>query len=104
MEATPSAADVDADAADKGSPSPAGSTTTIGALGLEFAATSSGAMILTVQPGSKAEKLGLASGDFIEGVDGHSIKDMSAAQMAAKIGDSTAKILNCIAAGDVKLR
>jgi hypothetical protein len=101
MEAAPSASDTDA--ADKETPSAAGSTTRVDSLGLEFAATSSGAMVLTVKPGSKAEKIGLASGDFIEGVDGHSIKALSADQMAAKIGDPAAKILNCIAAGDVKL-
>jgi len=81
-----------------------GHGTWIDALGLEFVATSSGAMVLTTKPGSIAAAKGIQSGDFIEGVDGVPIKTLDAEQMAARIGAPGVRVLHMIAAGDVKLR
>jgi len=81
-----------------------GHGTWVDALGLEFVATSSGAMVLTTKPGSVAAAKGIQSGDFIEGVDGVPIKTLDAEQMAAKIGAPGVKVLHMIAAGDVRLR
>jgi len=73
-------------------------------LGLQFAATPFGAMILNIEDGSAADRLGLGIGDMIEAVDGHSIKGLSGAAMAAKIGSPKAKVLTLTAAGDVTIR
>ena len=85
-------------------PDSADATPTIASLGIQIAATSSGAMVLAVTPGSKAATLGIAGGDFIEGVDGKSIKGLSTDAMVARIGAPGVKTLDCIAAGTVKLR
>ncbi len=76
----------------------------VDSLGLQFVATSSGAMVLLTRPGSIAAGKGIESGDFIEAVDGVPIKTLDAPQMAAKIGAPGVKVLHMIAAGDVKIR
>ena len=76
----------------------------INPLGLEFVPTSSGAMVLTIRPGSIAAAKGIEGGDFIETVDGVSIKTLDGPQMAAKIGSPTARTLHMIAVGDVRIR
>ncbi|MDH7640756.1 hypothetical protein [Sphingomonas oryzagri] len=76
----------------------------VDSLGIQFVATSSGAMVLLVRPGSIAASKGIESGDFIEAVDGVAIKALTAPQMAAKIGAPGVKVLHMIAAGDVKIR
>ncbi|PXA84904.1 hypothetical protein DMC47_38635, partial [Nostoc sp. 3335mG] len=76
----------------------------VDSLGIQFVATSSGAMVLMTKPGSIAANKGIESGDFIEQVDGAPIKALSAEQMAAKIGAPGVKVLHMIAAGDVKVR
>jgi hypothetical protein len=88
------------DAADDESQGGAG--TWVPSLGLEFVPTSSGAMVLTNKAGSIAAAKGIDGGDFIESVDGVSIKGLSETEMAAKIAG--AKVLRLIAAGDVRLR
>jgi len=90
-------------------PAPDGDTegghgTWVDSLGLQFVATSSGAMVLTTRPRSIAAAKGIEGGDFIEKVDGVSIKTMDASQMAARMGAPGVKVLHMIAAGDVKLR
>ena len=81
-----------------------GHGTWVDALGLEFVATSSGAMVLTTKPGSIAAAKGIQSGDFIEWVDGVPIKTLDAEHMAARIGAPGVRVLHMIVAGDVKLR
>lgn len=76
----------------------------VDSLGLQFVATSSGAMVLATKPGSIAAAKGIESGDFIEGVDGAPIKALNAEQMAARIGAPGVKVLHMIAAGNVKIR
>lgn len=76
----------------------------VDSLGLQFVATSSGAMVLVNRPGSIAASKGIEGGDFIEAVDGVSIKTLTAEQMAAKIGAPGVKVLHMIAVGDVKVR
>ncbi len=112
---TPAASPPTADATPDGTPPASGhfvsapsasadATPTIASLGIQIAATSSGAMVLAVTPGSKAATLGIAGGDFIEGVDGKSIKGLSTEAMVARIGAPGVRSLDCIAAGTVKLR
>ncbi|WP_454886495.1 hypothetical protein [Sphingomonas oryzagri] len=76
----------------------------VDSLGLQFVATSSGAMVLMNRPGSIAASKGIEGGDFIEAVDGVPIKTLTAREMAAKIGAPGVKVLHMIAAGDVKVR
>ena len=76
----------------------------VDSLGLQFVATSSGAMVLLTRPGSIAASKGIEGGDFIEAVDGVPIKTLTAEQMAAKIGAPGVKVLQMNAAGEVKVR
>jgi hypothetical protein len=76
--------------------------TWVPSLGLQFVPTSSGAMVLLAKPGSIAASRGIESGDFIESVDGVTVKGLSGADMAAKIAG--AKVIHMIAAGDIKVR
>jgi len=89
---------------DDGASSSGGHGIWVDSLGLQFVATSSGAMVLMVKPGSIAAARGIESGDFIEQVDGAPIKALDGPQMAAKIGAPGVKVLHMIAAGDVKVR
>jgi hypothetical protein len=82
----------------------ADATPTIASLGIQIAATSSGAMVLAVTPGSKAATLGITGGDFIESVDGKSLKGLTIDEVVARIGAPGIRTLNCTAAGLVKLR
>ena len=81
-----------------------GHGTWVDTLGLQFVATSSGALVLTTKPGSIAAAKGIESGDFIEAVDGAPIKTLDADQMAARIGAPGVRVLHMIAAGDIRLR
>ena len=76
----------------------------VGSLGLQFVPTSSGAMVLLTKPGSIAAAKGIEGGDFIEAVDGVSIKALDGPQMAARIGAPGVKVLQMIAVGNVKIR
>jgi hypothetical protein len=102
--APPAAAPVDAPAPAPDDTAQGGHGTWVDSLGLQFVATSSGAMVLAIRPRSIAAAKGIESGDFIEKVDGVSIKTLDADHMAAKIGAPGTKVLHMIAAGDVKLR
>jgi hypothetical protein len=102
--APPAAAPVDAPTPAPDDTAQGGHGTWVDSLGLQFVATSSGAMVLAIRPRSIAAAKGIESGDFIEKVDGVSIKTLDADHMAAKIGAPGTKVLHMIAAGDVKLR
>lgn len=76
----------------------------VAALGIVIAPSAFGAMLVSVSRDSRLASLGAAEGDFITGVDGTSIKGLSGAEMAARIGSPRVKVLNCMADGDVTIR
>ncbi len=77
---------------------------TPGPLGLLLAATPYGAMIVTVAPGSIAEKAGLRTGEVIEAVNGIPIKGMGAPEMSAAVAAPAAATFSLVGVGDVKVR
>jgi hypothetical protein len=76
----------------------------IGSLGIVIEPTADGAMLRSVAKDSVLVPFGVGEGDFIEAVDGRSIKGLPGKAMAERIGAPGTRTLNFLAVGAVPVR
>lgn len=74
-----------------------------GGLGIAFAATTDGALVAQVVPGSRAERVGIKVGALITAVDGRSLSGLSLEAMRQYLTALGAKTLSVAGMGDLAL-